>query len=134
MFHAKLIQLDRFGFVVRQRQTPQIQKYSEIQTDPGLCLQPGSFGIQPGTDTGRTGVPAQPRPPAGQGVRQSSENHRPPPAPAGPGSLTAESVQLSQCKSDWFVKRDTEIMYYVVCIFSLEIICCAWLRSVAWPV
>ena len=35
----------------------------------------------------------------------------------------AESVQLSQCKSDLFVKHDTEIMLFV--FFSLEIILCA---------
>ena len=108
---------------MRQRPTPKIQKYSEVQTSPGPLQQPGSFGRLRPTANGWTGVSVQLRQPGSQGVRQASENQRPPPAPAGPDYLTAESVQLSQCKSDLFVKHDTEIMLFV--FFSLEIILCA---------
>ena len=115
--------LDRFGFVVRQRPTLSIVQILESTVGPGPLQQPGSIGRLRPPANGWTGVSAQLRQPGSQGVRQASESHRPPPAQAGPDSLTSESVQLSQGKSDLFVKCDTEIMLFV--FFSLEIILCA---------
>ena len=88
-------QIKRFGFVLWQRTTPKIQKYSEVQTSPGPLQQPGSFGRLRPTANGWTGVSVQLRQPGSQGVRQASENQRPPPAPAGPDYLTAEQSQSS---------------------------------------